>query len=161
MKAIALPALVLCVAVPAAAQQAPAAPVLEFVFEETVELGKAVAPGDTARGGRNIIPITGGRFEGPGMKGEILPGGWDWQLRRADGCTDVEADYFLKTDDGVIINVINKGALCPGQPVRTQPVFEAPRGKYEWMSQTAFVGTLERAADSPVPAVRIRFYRAR
>ena len=36
--------------------------------------------------------------------------------------------------------------ICPGEggafrPVRTHPVFEAPRGKYEWMSQTAFVGT--------------------
>jgi hypothetical protein len=152
-------------ATPLAAQE-PSPPSLEFVFEEIVTLGQATAPGDTARGGRLIIPITGGTFEGPEIRGTIVPGGWDWQLRRADGCTDVEADYFLKTDDGVVINVINTGVICPGEggafrPVRTHPVFEAPRGKYEWMSQTAFVGTLEPAPPEHGPAVKIRFYRVR
>ena len=152
-------------AAPATAQDAPA-PTLEFAFEETVTLGQATAPGDTARGGRLIIPITGGTFEGPEIKGTVIPGGWDWQLRRADGCTEVEADYFLKTDDGVVINVVNKGVICPGEggafrPVRTLPVFEAPRGKYEWLNQAAFVGTLEPAPPAAGPAVKIRFYRVR
>lgn len=155
---------VLVLAAPVCAQQAPT---LEFAFEEIVTLGEASAPGDTARGGRLIIPITGGTFEGPGLKGTVLPGGWDWQLRRPDGCTEIEADYFLKTDDGVIINVVNKGVLCPPAAgaaprlVRTHPVFEAPRGKYEWLSQNAFVGTLELAPPEQGPAVRIRFYRVR
>lgn len=162
MKTVAAMALALSVAAaPATAQQASATPTLEFVFEETVHLGPAVTPADTARGGRAIIPILGGHFEGPGIKGEIVPGGWDWQLVRADGCREVKADYFLKTDDGVIINVLNTGVICPGQPVRTQPIFEAPRGKYEWLSQNSFLGTLERAEGSTVPAIRIRFYRVR
>jgi hypothetical protein len=151
------------IAAPAAAQPAPT---LEFVFEEIVRLGEVTMPGDTARGGRIIIPITGGTFEGPDIKGEVVPGGWDWQLRRADGCTDVKADYFLQTDDGVVINVVNTGVICTGEggsplPVRTHPVFEAPRGKYEWLSQNAFVGTLELAPPENGPAVRIRFYRVR
>ena len=151
------------IAAPAAAQETPS---LEFAFEEIVSLGQVTMPGDTARGGRIIIPITGGTFEGPGIKGIVIPGGWDWQLRRADGCTDVEADYFLQTDDGVVINVVNKGVICPGEggaraPVRTHPVFEAPRGKYEWLSQNAFVGTLELAPPENGPAVRIRFFRVR
>ena len=153
----------LAIAAPAAAQEAPS---LEFVFEETVKLGDVSAIGGTARGERIIIPITGGTFEGPDIRGEVLPGGWDWQLRRADGCTDVEADYFLQTDDGVVINVINKGVICPGEggamlPVRTHPVFEAPLGKYQWLGQAAFVGTLELAPPEAGPAVRIRFYRVR
>ena len=99
----------------AAQAQAPAAapePRLEFAFEELVLLGPASSPGNTAYGSRNIIPIIGGTFEGPGIKGTIIPGGWDWQLVRADGCVDVHADYMIKTDDGVIINVVNDGALC-------------------------------------------------
>ena len=141
------------------------APTLEFAFEETVTLGTAIPVGNTALGKRNIVPITGGTFEGPGIKGTVIPGGWDWQLTRADGCTQIKADYMLKTDDGVVINVVNAGALCPpkdGKPaaVRTEAVFEAPLGKYEWLGQTAFVGTLELAADAPGPAVRIRFYKA-
>ena len=148
---------------PAAAQQAPT---LEFVFEEIVTLGEVSMPGETARGERIIIPITGGSFEGPDIKGVVVPGGWDWQLRRADGCTEVEAYYFLHTDDEVLINVVNRGVICTGeggamQPVRTHPVFEAPRGKYEWLSRNAFVGTLELAPPENGPAVRIRFYRVR
>jgi hypothetical protein len=142
-------------------------PRLEFAFEELVTLGAAVAPGKTAYGSRNMIPITGGTFEGPGIKGTIIPGGWDWQLTRADGCIDVHADYMLRTDDGVVINVVNNGALCLPQagrsagPVRTSPRFEAPMGKYGWLNQTAFVGTLETAkGPKGEPAVRIRFFKA-
>ncbi|MBT2188267.1 DUF3237 domain-containing protein [Sphingobium nicotianae] len=145
----------------------PPAPRLEFAFEEVVLLGEAVAPGETPFGRRNIIPIIGGSFEGPGIKGAIVPGGWDWQLVRADGCVDVKADYMLRTDDGVTINVVNTGALCmpkPGEaPVaaRTSPRFEAPLGKYAWLNRTAFIGTLERATGPKgEPAVRIRFYKA-
>lgn len=149
-------------AVPTAAQEAPT---LEFVFEENVALGEVPPPWDSARGGRVLIPITGGTFEGPNIRGTIVPGGWDWQLRRADGCNEVKADYFIKTDDGVLINVLNTGVICMEngamRPVRTHPVFEAPRGKYEWLSQNAFVGTLEPGPRDAGPAVRIRFYQVR
>src|SRR5690554_3158773 len=88
---------------PARGQADPQAPTLEFAFEEIVALGPAIPVGDTPRGKRNIIPIPGGTFEGPGIKGEIIGGGWDWQLTRADGCTEIEADYMIGTDDEVVI----------------------------------------------------------
>jgi hypothetical protein len=81
---------------------------------------------------------------------------------------------MLKTDDGVVINILNQGVACLGpdgklQPVRTQAVFEPPLGKYEWLGKSAFVGTLEveRGAGAgpppagPPAAVHIRFYRVR
>ncbi|ESQ87833.1 hypothetical protein ABAC460_18060 [Asticcacaulis sp. AC460] len=141
------------------------APKLVFAFEETVELADGIPVGPTALGIRNIVPITGGTFEGPGIKGTIIPGGWDWQLIRPDKCISIKADYMLKTDDGVVINVVNAGTIClpaegaPQTPGYTSPVFEAPVGKYDWLSKGAFVGTLEPAMGGPKPAVRIRFYR--
>ena len=151
--------------VPAASQDEPQPPRLEFAFEEIVTLGQAVPVGETPRGRRNKIPITGGTFAGPGISGTIIAGGWDWQLTRSDGCTEIKADYMIKTDDGVVINVINVGALCPPGPGRsgpavTQPRFEAPKGKYDWLNRTAFVGTLDAAPPGSGPAVRIRFYKA-
>ena len=156
----------LIVSSPAVSQDDPPPPRLEFAFEEIVTLGPGIPMGETPLGRRNIVPITGGTFSGPGIEGTIIAGGWDWQLVRSDGCTEIEADYFLKTDDGVVINVVNKGVICPGEdgafrPVRTHPVFEAPRGKYEWLSQAGFIGTLEMATGAPGPAVKIRFYRMR
>jgi len=144
--------------------EAPVDPHLEFAFEEVVTLAADIPVGETALGRRNIVPITGGRFEGPGLRGTIIPGGWDWQLGRKDGCLQIEADYMLRTDDGAVINVINKGVACrdaTGRPVplRTIPVFEAPAGKYAWLGQSAFVGTLEPVRENGGPAVRIRFYK--
>ena len=135
-------------------------PALEFVFEEHVTLGERVSVGQTPHGERFIIPITGGAFEGPGLRGTILPGGWDWQLKRADGL-EVKADYFIRTDDGAIINVVNEGLIRPGEPVRTQARLEAPLGAYEWLNHRAFIGTLEPVIeDGILSAVRIRFYKA-
>jgi hypothetical protein len=150
---------------PGVAQDQPEPPRLEFAFEEIVTLGQAIPVGETPLGRRNIIPITGGTFSGPGLEGTIIGGGWDWQLTRSDGCTQVEADYMIKTDDGVVINVINVGTLCPPEPgssgpAKTQPRFEAPKGKYDWLNRSAFIGTLELATDSAVPAVKIRIYKA-
>jgi hypothetical protein len=162
---LALAPALLAVAAPVAAQK-PSAPKLEFVLEEVVFLAERIPAGKTPLGERFIIPITGGTFEGPGLKGIVMPGGWDWQLLRPDGCLQVKADYFLKTDDGAIINVVNTGNICPGAdgkpaPVRTHPVLEAPVGKYEWLGRTAFTGTLEPVFEGgKVTAVRIRFYKA-
>ncbi|MCR5877400.1 DUF3237 family protein [Phenylobacterium sp. J367] len=148
------------------AVSAPAAepPGLRFAFEEIVTLGAEIPVGLTARGRRNIIPITGGTFSGPGLSGTVVPGGWDWQLWRADGCLELRADYMLRTDDGAIINVVNTGTACPGPdgrlgPIRTQPVFEPPLGPYAWLGQAAFVGYLEETRVGQTRAVRIRFYR--
>jgi len=159
--------LALAAAAPAVAAAVPApapAPGLEFAFEETVLLGPDTPAGQTPLGTRNIVPITSGTFEGPGLKGTVIGGGWDWQLRRADGCLQIKADYMLRTDDGVVINVVNTGVSCraknPAAVVRTQPVFEAPMGKYEWLGQTSFVGTLDPVSlPDGQRAVRIRFFR--
>ena len=48
-------------------------PELEFVVELKVNLGQPYGVGETAHGNRFIIPITGGTFEGPNIKGEVLP----------------------------------------------------------------------------------------
>jgi hypothetical protein len=140
-----------------------AEPTLEFAFEETVMLDADVPVGATSVGTRNIVPITGGTFEGPRIRGTIMGGGWDWQLRRADGCLQIKADYMLRTDDGAVINVVNTGISCrakdPKAVVRTHPVFEAPQGKYDWLSQGCFVGTLDPVSlPDGKRAVRIRFY---
>ena len=49
----------------------------EFAFDIRikVEPGKGFEAGDTAKGLRRMIPITGGTFEGPNIKGTVIPGG--------------------------------------------------------------------------------------
>lgn len=143
-----------------------APPQLDFALEIIVLLGTPVKVGQSARGGRNIVPILGGRFEGSGLRGKVMPGGWDWQLERNDGCIEIKADYMLKTDDGTTINILDTGVNCQAtpqmaQPPRTQPVFEAPTGKYSWLSRTAFVAAAEPYLGSDGAGLKIRIYRVR
>jgi hypothetical protein len=72
---------------------------------------------------------------------------------------------MIQTDDGAIINIVNKGTSCrsateaPGR-LLTTPVFEAPVGPYEWLNGGAYVGTLDVTTAEGKPAVRIRIYKA-
>ena len=138
-------------AISASAQiQAPTdTPQLEFVMQLHVTLDQPYSVGDTPRGKRNVIPITGVTFEGPNIKGTILNGGADYQMGSADGSrTEIEAIYSIKTDDGVYIHIRNCGLICGGKDAngnptfyfRAAPKFEAPsNSKYAWLNNAIFV----------------------
>jgi Protein of unknown function (DUF3237) len=128
-------------------------PAMNFVYDCDATLSPAIAFGETLEGTRRIIPITGGTVQGPRIRGEVLSIGADWNLSRKDGASSVEAAYYLRTNDGVIIRVVNKGVGAMAAPVTktddaepffmfTTPVFEAPAGKYDWLNRSIFVATL-------------------
>lgn len=102
---------------------------------------------------RDVWPIIGGRFVGIGIRGRVVPGGWDFPFRRPDGAEIVNAVYLLKTDDGATILIHDKGLEYPGkhdgrERYRLSPTFVAPQGKYEWLNNHIFVATL---TDVPPP----------
>jgi hypothetical protein len=86
---------------------AEAPPALEFVFAAHVTVDRPLDLGDVGRGGRRIVPITGGEFSGPRLRGKVVPGGADWQIIRSEGVAELEARYTLETDDGALIYVRN------------------------------------------------------
>ena len=125
----------------------PEAPQAEFVMQLKVTLGETYSCGETQHGRRTVIPITGGTFEGPNIKGTILNGGADYQLA-SGGRTEVEAIYSIKTDDGVYIHIRNRGIIAnskdaQGNPsfyFRCAPQFEAPNdSKYAWLNKSLFL----------------------
>lgn len=126
------------------AQNLPQVPELEYVCELKVTCDNAYSVGKTSRGERIVIPITGGTFEGPKMKGVVLNGGADYQLvDKQKGRTELEAIYSIRTDDGVNIHIRNTGILCSGKDgfyFRTTPKFEAPNdSKYDWLNNAVFI----------------------
>ena len=141
-------------------------PELEFVYEATGQLGAPIPIGKTSDGIRRIIPIfEGGRVEGPRVRGVMLGNAADFQLTRPDGVTVADATYALKTDDGVVIQIRNKGLrhgppevmarLVAGEDVdpadyyfRTIPEFIAPVGAYDWLNRSVFVCAGGRYATS-------------
>ena len=122
-------------------------------------------------GERRIIPITGGRVEGERLRGDVLPGGADWQVVRPDGAAVLEARYCVRATDGALIFVENKGLragppevlarLARGEPVapgeyyfRTTPRFETAAPRYAWLNDIVAVGSAIRTPG----AVILDFY---
>jgi Protein of unknown function (DUF3237) len=140
-------------------------PALQFVFEERVDLETPEPTGPGPRGNGNRIGIVGGTISGPMLQGKVLPGGADWQLIRADGCTDIVADYFIRAEDKALIHVRNVGLACPpgsgrGAYARAIPVFTAPIGKHDWLNKSVFVSTIDPVVDAQgnLRQVVLRFY---
>jgi len=91
------------------AQQPPPVPKLTFAFEVRASVGAPLEVGNVAQGRRRIVPITGGTFEGSGLRGKVMPGGADWQIIRADGFTELDTRYTLETATGQVVYVQNAG----------------------------------------------------
>lgn len=137
---------------------------LRLAMDVVIGIGEALDAGLTAHGGRRIVPLLGGRFTGPNVRGIVLPGGADWNLRRADDVREVMARFTLQTDDGVLISVTNTGLTrgaygTPERYSRMVPSFEVTGERYGWLQQSVFVGTQARADDEyGAPTVRLTYY---
>ena len=119
--------------------------------------------GHTFRGHRNIGRVKGGWFEGPEIKGTILPGTGDWFLTRPDGVGEGDVRDTYQTDDGAIIFVSYRGILDispdvwarigAGEDVpaseyylRGQPMFETGSEKYDWLNKIVSVSVGKQEA---------------
>ena len=147
-------------------------PGLEHVADLTVLVGPPIEIGATGAGLRRIIPITGGRIEGPGLRGRVLAGGADYQLVRGETIAELDARYALELDDGRSIYVVNRALrratpevtarLVRGEPVepslvyfRCAPSFEVADASLRWLVESLFVGTGARRPDR----VELSFFR--
>ena len=141
-------------------------PLSEILPKEMTELAQrplftlllAVAPpinvGKTPGVDRRVGVITGGRFEGERLRGELFPGGGsDWQsIRPGDGAWTINVRIVLKTDDDQIIGMpytgIRQGPkevldrIARGEAVkatddhlRISATFETSSEKYGWLEQ--------------------------
>ncbi len=146
-------------------------PQFEFVAELRAAVAAPLVIGRGPAGERRIVPILGGRITGPRLEGEILPGGADYQLIRADGVAEIEARYTLQLADGALVYVVNRGLrhatpedmarLLRGEPVppervyfRTAPAFETAAPAHAWLMRSLFLGLGERRPDS----VQVRIF---
>jgi len=88
--------------------------------------------------------IIGGKFWGPNIKGTVIPGGADFPVVRRDGVEVVDALYSLRTDDGTIIMIHNRGLGYDkrDEKYRLVPEFTVNEGKYDWLNKSIYVATL-------------------
>lgn len=124
--------------------------------------------GAVPHGARRIAPIGGGVFDGPRLRGTVLPGGSaDWLLLRADGVLEMDLRVTLRTDDGALISMRSFGmrhgppdviaAIGRGEPVdpaayyfRTTPRFQTAHPAYVFLNRLLAVASGDRRADGPI-----------
>src|SRR5579862_3230857 len=123
--------------------------------------------GAVPRGSRVTAPIASGHFEGPRLRGRVLPGGGDWTLLRGDGVLELDLRLTLETDDGALIYMTSFGlrhgppeviaALARGESVnpstyyfRTAPRFETSAPQYAFLNRVIAISSGDRRATGPI-----------
>src|SRR6478609_8449525 len=147
----------------AAGPQLPS-PRLTRVYRLEATLGELQELGTVAAGERRIVPLTGGTFAGPELRGTLLPGASaDWQIVLADGTALGDIRYTLRTDGGDLLYVQSRSVrhgslavlarLARGEEVdaseytfRAATQIEASASKLDWLNKGIFVAVAGRAA---------------
>src|SRR5256714_15165371 len=95
--------------------------------------------GAVPHGTRATALIASGHFEGPRLRGKVLPGSGDWTLLRADGVLELDLRFTLETDDGALIHMTFEGIRedgAPGAPYfGPGPRFEPSAPKYSSLNR--------------------------
>ncbi len=132
-------------------------PTLMQVYRLEATAGEPLELGEIAEGRRRIVPLTGGSFTGPELKGRLLPGSSaDWQIVLADGTALGDIRYTLQTDDGELLYVQSRGVrhgsadalarLAHGEDVdaseytfRTSTWIETAAPALEWLNKGVYI----------------------
>jgi hypothetical protein len=109
-------------------------PPLVWMARLEVQVAPIVSLGAPAKHGeRRYVPIVGGTVEGPGLNGEIVEGGVDWQVLRADGALDIAAHYVLRLNDGALIEVQSDGVRHGSAPAYFRTAVRFTTGHPSWL----------------------------
>jgi hypothetical protein len=132
-------------------------PRLTRVYRLEATLGLPLDLGDGLHGHRRIVPLTGGTFTGPELRGKLLPGASaDWQTILPDGTAFGDIRYTLQTDRSDLLYVQARGVrhgsaevlarLGRGEDVdaneytfRTLTQIETASPELEWLSKGVFI----------------------
>lgn len=132
-------------------------PRLEHLYDMHVDLEAPQMVGKTPAGIRQIFIVKGGTFEGPKMKGDLLPGGGDWALVRPDGAVQLDVRATMRADDGALIYGYYSGLIVASSQIYgrifggedvplseyyfyTNPMFQTAATQYEWLNRRIAIG---------------------
>ena len=139
-------------------------PRLSLVYRLEATLGAPLDLGVLAQGRRRIVPLTGGRFTGPELSGELLAGSSaDWQIVLPDGTALGDIRYTLQTEGGDLLYVRSRSVrhgsaevlarLGRGEDVqaseytfRTATQIETAAAKLDWLNKGIFISVGGRQA---------------
>ncbi len=126
------------------------------LFVIRADLGGNFAVGAAPAGNRTVAVVTGGRFEGERLSGDVLPPGADWVLMDSEGWGRIDVRLCLRTDDDANIYMHYLGwlrfdeafasARASGGETQfgdlnftTHPSFETGDERYQWLNHLVTV----------------------
>lgn len=144
-------------------------PGLEFLFEARVKLHlPAMDIGALCDGSRVIFHVKGGTFEGPVLRGRVVPNsGADWIRIRPDGTGMMDVRFCLETEDNALLYLQWQGRFWSAPEdaeymfdvekaddpagawryyFRAAPIFETSDPRYAWLNNIVAV-TKSRTGD--------------
>lgn len=136
----------------------------DYLFTIRVTVDALHDVGSVPLGTRHLDMLGAGTFEGPKLKGTVLPGGIDQKIFRTDGAMNPNVRIVLKTDDDALIYMHYTGVrygtpdvmdrIAKGETVdpseyylRNTPYFETSSAKYDWLNRIVSVGVGRRMPD--------------
>jgi hypothetical protein len=143
-------------------------PRLTRVYRLEATLGQPLDLGESPQGRRRIVPLTGGTFSGPELRGKLLAGASaDWQTVLPDGTALGDIRYTLQTDAGELLYVQSRGVrhgsaevlarLGRGEDVdaseytfRTSTKIEAAARQLDWLNKGIFISVGGRQTDGVI-----------
>jgi hypothetical protein len=139
-----------------------------MIYRLEATLGDPQDIGPISAGHRRIVPLTGGTFVGPELRGSLVPGASaDWQILLPDGTAIGDIRYTLMTERGELLYVqahsVRHGShevlerLGRGDDVdaseytfRTSARVETAAPGLDWMNKGTFVSVGGRQPDGVV-----------
>ena len=126
------------------------------LFDIVVDLAEPLPIGP-----RVLFGAVGGTFDGPRLRGDVLPGGGDWAQFRPDGTMVLDVRLTLRTHDGALVHLSYGGRWvippdlreCVADRARrheidparyyfrTNPLFETGSPDHAWLNNVVGVGS--------------------
>ncbi|HEY1516685.1 MAG TPA: DUF3237 domain-containing protein [Solirubrobacteraceae bacterium] len=143
-------------------------PRLTYVYRLEATVGQPLDIGARSQGHRRIVPLTGGSFSGPEIRGTLHAGtSADWQTVLPDGTAVGDIRYTLETDGGDRLYVqshsIRHGSpevltrLGRGEAVdpteytfRASTMIETAATDLDWLNKGIFISVGGRQAASVI-----------
>lgn len=119
----------------------PEPPALSFLYRAYVVCAPSIYETEGPYGIRKAIPIIGGNFTGPRLRGKILDLGADWGATDPQtGIFSADTRYNLQTHDGANLFLQTTGAKQESGDLHLKIKIETGDKDYYWLNN--IVGTL-------------------
>ncbi|KAJ5660384.1 hypothetical protein N7507_006835 [Penicillium longicatenatum] len=127
----------------------PQPPSVQFLYTAYVLCSPSIYEMQTPTGIQKAIPIIGGNFTGPRLKGKILDLGADWGYTDPQtGIFSANTRYNLQTHDGANLFLQTSGAQQPNGDLHLRINIGTGDKDYYWLNNIVAFGTLKGVAQS-------------